>query len=113
MTGEAWVVFQRRLDGSVDFYRGWKEYERGFGNLTGELWLGNEKIHRLTKQAFNVTLRIELEDFTGYSCHAEYDRFSLNGANLSYSLNSVGQHTGNWIRVIDAREEYTRDRCTW
>jgi ficolin len=32
------------MDGSVDFYRNFTEYEKGFGNVDGELWLGIKNI---------------------------------------------------------------------
>ena len=33
-------VLQKLIDGQTDFYRGWSEYEVGFGDLTKEFWLG-------------------------------------------------------------------------
>ena len=45
-----WTVIQRRMDGSVDFYKTWDEYKQGFGNLQSEFWLGNDHIYQLTNQ---------------------------------------------------------------
>ena len=41
-------MFQRRVDGSTDFYRTWDEYRDGFGNASKEYWLGMCKIHEYT-----------------------------------------------------------------
>ena len=74
--GGGWTVFQRRLDGSVDFFLGWEYYKNGFGNLNGEFWLGNDNLHRLTA-AGNVTLRVDLEDFEDDIRYAEYTTFKI------------------------------------
>ena len=40
---EVLQVIQRRVNGTVDFAREWNDYEIGFGNLTGEHWLGKSR----------------------------------------------------------------------
>ena len=91
--GGGWTVFQRRRDGSVDFYRGWAEYECGFGDVKGEHWLGLKKISCLT--SVGVTkLRIDLIDFESYSKYAWYDRFYVGTPSTNYRLTIGGYQ--NW-----------------
>ena len=90
--GGGWTVFQRRQDGSVDFYRGWNDYKAGFGQLTAEFWLGNDKIHRLTA-ARSISLRVELEDWNGVKGYAKYDKFNIGDEQAQYRL-EVGSYSG-------------------
>ena len=90
--GGGFTVFQRRMDGTVNFYQAWAGYLKGFGDLKGEFWLGLDKIHRLTKSS--SSLRIDMEDFTGTQRQAVYSQFSLKGADQKYSL-EVSGYTGN------------------
>ncbi|XP_028403384.1 ryncolin-1-like [Dendronephthya gigantea] len=91
-SGGGWTVFQRRLDGSVDFYRGWQDYKQGFGNLSGEYWLGLDKIHRMTNILENE-LRIDMEDTSRNTRYAYYDSFKVSSENEKYKLN-VGGYDG-------------------
>ena len=90
--GGGWTVFQRRQDGSVDFYRGWNDYKSGFGQLTAEFWLGNDKIHRLTA-ARPSSLRVELEDWNGVRVFAKYGKFKIGDEQVHYRL-EVGSYSG-------------------
>ena len=90
--GGGWTVFQRRQDGSLDFYRNWTDYENGFGDLIGEFWLGLSKIHRLTKEGSN-TLRVDLGDFEGNTSYANYSTFNVSNSSTEYIL-TVGGYSG-------------------
>ena len=93
--GGGWTVFQKRLDGSVDFYRNWNDYKDGFGDLNGEFWLGLDKIHRLTSNKKN-TLRVDLEDFEGNTRYAEYKMFGVMDENDKYKL-ILGSYSGKTV----------------
>ena len=85
-------MFQRRKDGSIDFYRGWDDYKAGFGELTAEFWLGNDKIHRLTTSRPS-SLRVELEDWNGGKAYAKYGKFKVGDEQAHYRL-EVGSYSG-------------------
>ena len=109
--GGGWTVFQRRQDGSVNFYRNWIQYENGFGNLTGEFWLGLGKINRLTKEQSN-TLRVDLEDFDNNTAYAQYTTFSVGDSTTEYTL-TVGGYSGtageSLIYVHNGKKFSTKD----
>ncbi|XP_022088665.1 microfibril-associated glycoprotein 4-like [Acanthaster planci] len=90
--GGGWTVFQRRQDGSVDFYRNWESYRQGFGDVDREFWLGNDNLHRLTTQA-EYRLRVDLEDLDGNKRSAVYSTFRVANASDKYRL-TVGGYSG-------------------
>ena len=91
--GGGWTVFQRRKDGSVDFYRNWVDYEEGFGDLNGEFWLGLSKIHRLTQDGTNNTLRVDLRDFDNETRYAKYT-FNIGDSATEYTI-TLGGYSGD------------------
>ncbi|XP_017045096.1 fibrinogen C domain-containing protein 1 [Drosophila ficusphila] len=94
LAGSGWTVIQRRQDGGENFYRSWEEYSQGFGKLTGEFFLGLEKIHFLTA-AEPYELYVYIEDFYGDSREAQYDDFAIGNASESYSLKLLGKYSGD------------------
>ncbi|XP_008003917.2 ficolin-2 isoform X2 [Chlorocebus sabaeus] len=85
MDGGGWTVFQRRVDGSVDFYRDWAAYKQGFGSQLGEFWLGNDNIHALTARGTSE-LRVDLVDFEDNHQFAKYRSFKVADEKEKYNL---------------------------
>ncbi|GFS08426.1 tenascin-R [Elysia marginata] len=113
--GGGWIVVQRRAVGDVDFYRNWSDYRDGFGNLTGDFWLGNEDLHKLTNE-HSYQLRI---DFVadGQPFYAEYpsilveDETNLYRLHLgAYSKGNVEEVSGSGMSHSDLGPFSTFDR---
>ena len=91
--GGGWTVFQRRQDGSQNFQLGWNDYKAGFGQLTGEFWLGLDKIHRLTASRPSE-LRVEIGDWSEGKAYAKYGSFGVGDEQSLYQL-SVDSYSGS------------------
>ena len=86
--GGGWTVIRRRVDGTTDFYLNWTDYKRGFGSLTGNFWLGNDNIHRLTTSG-NTVLRVDLEAWDGKTAYSVYGKFVVDDENNKYRLSAA------------------------
>ncbi|XP_040398622.1 tenascin-X isoform X48 [Cygnus olor] len=89
--GGGWLVFQRRMNGATDFWRGWEEYAHGFGNVSQEFWLGNEALHALTA-AGPTELRVDLRTPLD-AAFAHYRDFAIAGPEEHYRLH-LGAYSG-------------------
>ncbi|KAL8585672.1 hypothetical protein ACOMHN_053170 [Nucella lapillus] len=93
---DGWIVFLRRKDGSEDFYRDWKSYVKGFGNVSGEFWMGLEALYQITNSASSsggsYYLSVDLRDWNDTHGSALYTNFSLGPAHLYYPLNVSYSH---------------------
>ena len=109
-------MFQRRRDGSENFYQRWTEYENGFGNVKGEHWLGLKKISCLTSVGVKTKLRIDLADFAGHSKYVCYDSFHVGTTSTNYRLTVGGYQNGgigtagDSLRGHNGMQFSTRDR---
>ncbi|XP_071837330.1 uncharacterized protein [Apostichopus japonicus] len=95
-----WTVIQRRKDSSINFNRTWDEYENGFGFLSHEFWLGNEKISYITNQR-KYQLRMDITTESGCSFFVTYETFRISDSFSHYKLVSTGEYTGTTDPCIE------------
>ncbi|XP_043111792.1 tenascin-N isoform X2 [Puntigrus tetrazona] len=91
--GGGWIVFQRRNTGKLDFMRRWREYIKGFGELTDEFWLGLDKIHELTNTPTQYEVRFDLGSGSERK-YAVYDNFKIAPSKQKFKL-TIGNYKGN------------------
>ncbi|XP_074916645.1 ficolin-2-like isoform X2 [Chelonoidis abingdonii] len=119
--GGGWIVFQRRVDGSVDFYNDWNSYKRGFGSRLSEFWLGNDNIHLLSFLG-SQELRIDLRDFDNNYEFALFSSFRVAGETSKYMLfigsfvngtagDSLTDHNGMMFSTHDQDNDVSETNC--
>lgn len=94
--GGGWTVIQRRVDGSVDFFRDCKNYKKGFRPLQNEFWLGLDNIFTISSQGVyprSNELRIDMKNLKGVYQHVKYKEFEIANENRQYLLH-VGKYSG-------------------
>ena len=83
----------RRIQNSGDYKRSWDEFKQGFGDASGEYWLGNEYLHYITNSGC-YKLRVDLEDWNGNTRYAEYSSFRVTSEADNYRL-LLGSYSGD------------------
>ncbi|XP_063915352.1 angiopoietin-1-like [Zophobas morio] len=73
----------------AQFGHGFDENKKGFGELSGEFWLGLDNIHHLTRYEDNELL-VELVVREGTSVFTHYDRFKMGNEDDDYTVTVSG-----------------------
>ncbi|KAH3751559.1 tenascin-N-like isoform X1 [Dreissena polymorpha] len=118
--GGGWTVFQRRVNGSVDFYQNFFSYENGFGDVHGEHWHGLKYIYAMTSNV-QTELRIDLMAANGSTAYEVFPNFRLSAAS-DYRLHvdrgrgtagdSEGLSYNNGYRFVTYDRDDTSSKCT-
>ena len=105
--GGGWIMYQRRVEGTLNFTRNWEEYKYGFGDPgdnTTELWMGNENVYQVLQSYGSSTkweLRIEADAFDGTGCWVVASNFRMNDESLQYSM--------DWDTVTASKADIVSD----
>ncbi|XP_062576167.1 fibroleukin-like [Saccostrea cucullata] len=91
--GGGWAVIQKRVDGSLDFYKNWEAYKIGFGTPEQNVWIGNDVIHQLTK-GNNSSLYVSITFWNGTSLYELYENFAISDETEKYKLFLAGTAEG-------------------
>ena len=76
--GGGWTVFQRRTNGKVDFFRDYKQYQYGFGDVQASYWLGLDALHGLTWQESELYVDLVANDTHHASARYRYTYSFIN-----------------------------------
>ncbi|XP_059154479.1 angiopoietin-4-like [Physella acuta] len=93
--GGGWIIIQRRIKGDVKFTRTWNDYKNGFGSTSGDFWIGNDVISKLTDLGYNE-LRFDMK-YKGKDYYAVYRGFKVENEAAKYKMSYTSFSGGNVV----------------
>jgi len=99
----------QKVDHTPSFDRTWDEFKAGFGDISGDYWLGNDQIHQLTKDD-DYKLRVDIVATDSgrtqeYPYWAEYSTFTVGDEKSHYQLRIKRYTAGNAGDILGAFNE--------
>lgn len=82
--GGGYTVFLNRFNGELDFDQPWQQYKEGFGDVSGEFWLGLESMNKITTPTGQ--LFIEGVRYSGEKGVTRYKSFQILSESMDYRL---------------------------
>ena len=114
------IVVQQRFDMETQFNLPWVNYTNGFGNKSGNYWMGLEKLFQLTNASDYNRLKIELCFPNGTLMVAQYDTFYIDDESENYAIHVTGYsgdagdimntYDGGWSTNLNGMQFSTADR---
>jgi len=119
-TGDCVPLLIQQNDGTSDFFnRSWAEFKVGFGDPSGNYWLGNDLLSQLTASAGRYKLQFDLQSrsngnwyravYSEFTVLTEADNYRLHVAGYSDNVGGdvLNQHGGTMFTTYD------RDNDPW
>ena len=104
---------QQHFNGSDFFNRSWEEMSEELGSVSGDYWLGLDKLHCLTRTG-RCRLRIELLLANNTQYHDKYSTFRVDRSDRGFKLYVSGLSSGTEMSMFSSQNNsmfstYDRD----
>ena len=94
------LLIQQNINGSNFFNRSWAEFKVGFGDPSGNYWLGNDRLSELTlSNRYKMMLDLQLRG-TGEWRSTELNKFIVAPEKDNYYRLDTVCRTGQFGRIL-------------
>ena len=120
--GGGWTLILNRADGLESFNRSWHDFKLGFGQPTGDHWIGNSWLNELTTnrdyqlrmEIFGWQYEVGFAEYSLFRVHSEIEDYRLElGVYSSFSNASdcLSQHDDAPFLTYDHGHGLAYDKC--